>query len=109
SEPVPDVVVLRLRRYSRREHPTPADVLLLVEVSDTTLAFDLHTKVPLYARNRVPEVWMTNLGGEAIHVHRDPTESGEYTTTFVRRRGERIAPLAFADLELAADDILGAP
>ena len=107
SEPLPDILVLRPGHYSRQEHPTAADVLLLIEVSDTTLRFDRHTKVPRYARSGVPEVWVTNLGGETIHAFRDPTPSGVYATTFVRHRGERIAPAAFPDLDLSVDEILG--
>jgi Uma2 family endonuclease len=54
----------------------------------------------------VPEVWIADLNGECIWVYRDPSGSG-YGTTLVLRRGDRIAPAAFPDLELAVDDILG--
>jgi Uma2 family endonuclease len=107
SEPVPDVVLLRPRADAyAAEHPTPADVLLLVEVSDRTLAYDERTKLPVYAREQVPEVWLTDLGHQLILAHREPTVEG-YRITVTYRRGERIAPLAFPDHEFLVDDILG--
>src|SRR5688572_716064 len=62
SEPIPDLMLLRLRPdLYAKGHPTPEDVLLLVEVSDTTLAYDQGTKVPLYARHGVSEVWVVDI------------------------------------------------
>ena len=106
SEPVPDVMLLRRRPDFYSSHPTPADVLLLVEVSDTTLDYDQQVKLPLYSREGVPEVWLADLGGQVIRVHREPRPTG-YRVTLTRRRGERLSPAAFPDLELAVDDILG--
>lgn len=106
SEPVPDVMLLRRRADYYKELPRPPDLLLLVEVCDTTLAYDEGVKVPLYALNGVPEVWLADLAGDAIRVHREPTPAG-YRVTFSRGRGERIAPAAFSELEVAVDAILG--
>jgi Uma2 family endonuclease len=62
SEPEPDVAVLRPRAdFYAGAHPTPADVLLLVEVVDTTLRYDRRVKLPLYARSGIPEVWLVIL------------------------------------------------
>jgi Uma2 family endonuclease len=82
SVPQPDLALLKPRADSYSSlHPNPADVLLVVEVSDTTLAFDLGTKIPLYARFGIPEAWVVDLGERAVRVFRDPSPSG-YRTTF---------------------------
>lgn len=77
SEPEPDIAVVKSRadRY-RSSHPAAADVLLLVEVSDATLRYDLEVKVPLYARCRIPEVWIVGVAGSNVHVFRRPTPDG---------------------------------
>jgi Uma2 family endonuclease len=107
SEPVPDIMLLRPRSdFYRSGHPTPADVILLVEVSDTTLRYDRGVKLPLYAREGVPEVWIVEIGPDQLTVHRDPSPTG-YRNSQVLRRGERISLSAFPDVNLAVDDILG--
>lgn len=80
SEPQPDVAMLRPRDdFYTRQHALPTDVLLLVEVSDSTLRFDLDVKVPLYARHRIPEVWIFDLAHRELRTFRDPA-NGEYLT-----------------------------
>jgi len=107
SEPVPDLVVMRPRPDGMRgPHPTAKDVLLIVEVSDTTLAHDQRRKVPLHARECVPETWVVDLSHERLWVYRDPTPEG-YRTTLALQRGDDVSPTAFPDLGLAVDDILG--
>jgi len=78
NEPQPDVMLLRPRPddYKAR-HPGAADVLLLVEVSDSSLAYDRDTKLALYARFGVPEVWIVDIPGGALEVYRAP-EDGAY-------------------------------
>lgn len=78
SEPEPDIAVVRGRadRY-RSMHPEAADVLLLIEISDATLGYELEVKVPLYARCAIPEVWVVDLAGSKVHVFRTPA-SGVY-------------------------------
>ena len=73
NEPEPDVMLLKPRQddYQGR-HPGAADVLLLVEVSDSSLAYDRGTKLALYVRFGVPEVWIVDLLGAAIEVYRQP-------------------------------------
>jgi len=92
--------------FYRSGHPTPADVFLVVEVSDSTLPYDRGVKLPLYARESVPEVWIVEIGPDQLSVHRDPGPTG-YREAQVLRRGERIAPSAFPDVDLAVADILG--
>ena len=79
SEPQPDLALLRRREdfYSER-HPRPADVLLVIEIADTSLRFDRETKTPLYALHGVPELWLVDLRGMRLVRHRVPKE-GAYT------------------------------
>jgi len=73
NEPEPDVMLLKPTEddYQGR-HPGAADVLLLVELSDSSLVHDRGTKLPLYAKFGVPEVWIVDLRGAAIEVYRQP-------------------------------------
>ena len=107
SEPEPDLTVLvpPLDRY-RRRHPMAEDVLLLVEVSNSSLRFDRATKVPLYARHGVAEVWIVDLTGETVEVYRQPSPEG-YSTVDRRGRGESVSPATFPDIELSVDELLG--
>ena len=82
SMPQPDLALLKPRADSyTRSHPTAADVLLVVEVADATLSFDLGTKIPLYGRSGIPEAWVVDLQERALRVFRDPSASG-YLTSF---------------------------
>jgi len=73
NEPEPDLMLLKPRwdDYQSR-HPGAADVLLLVEVSETSLSYDRGVKLPLYAKFGVPEVWIVDLKGAAVEVHHEP-------------------------------------
>ena len=107
SEPQPDIAVLRPRLdFYRLGHPTPEDVLLLVEVAETSAEGDRRVKAPLYARSDIREFWLVDLEEDVIFVYRDPTPTG-YRTVRGARRGERLAPLAFPAEEFAVADILG--
>ena len=104
SEPQPDLTLLKSRDdYYRSALPTPSDVLLLIEVSDTTVEFDRNTKAPLYARSGIPEVWLVNLRDQVVEVLREPTAQG-YVGNMRIVRGQRLASLAFPDLVLPVDD-----
>ena len=107
SEPQPDIVFVRgpLSRYS--QHPGGPDVLLLVEVSETSYRFDRYVKLPLYARAGVPEVWIVDLTRDVLEVFRQPAASG-YGSAQRIERGGTVAPLAFPDVVLAATEILPA-
>jgi Uma2 family endonuclease len=107
SEPQPDITLL-LRRpdFYAIYHPGPRDVLLVVEVSDTTIDYDRQVKVPLYAPYGIPELWVVVLELEVVEIYRRPTAEG-YQEVSQARRGQRLSPEAFPDLELAVDDILG--
>lgn len=105
--PQPDVMLLRPRHdLYATAHPRPADVLLLVEVADTTLRYDHEVKVPLYARAGVPEVWLVDLNSAQLHVFRDPTADG-YRSQASLGRGESVAPEAVSGNRLEVAEILG--
>ena len=107
TEPQPDVVLLQPRAdYYATAHPRPSEVLLLVEVSDSTIDFDRDVKVPNYARSGIQEVWLWDLEANCLEVYRFPTENG-YSSMQRFERGEMVAPLAFADFEVSVDLILG--
>jgi Uma2 family endonuclease len=107
SEPQPDVMLLapRLDFYAAAL-PEPPDVRLLVEVADSSLAYDRRTKIPLYARAGVAEVWLVDLEAGRVEVHRGPGTSG-YADVRSPAPDERVAPLAFPDVALAVADLLG--
>jgi Uma2 family endonuclease len=107
SEVQPDLTLLRLRAdfYSRR-HPAAADVLLLIEVADTSLGRDRRVKIPLYARAGIREAWLVDLTGDRVEVHRDPAAGG-YGHVRALGRGESVVPGAFPDLTIAMADLLG--
>jgi Uma2 family endonuclease len=106
-EPEPDVAMLRLRGDGyRRSLPTPEDVLLLIEVSDTSLSYDRNVKLPLYARARIPEVWIVDLANETIERHTEPAEEG-YRLVRRARRGETLESKALPALALTVDAVLG--
>ena len=105
SEPEPDLVLLRPRpdRYSRA-HPQAADVLLLVEVADSTLAFDLGPKRDLYARHGVSEYWVVDAQVRRIVMHRQPAH-GHYQDTSELHLGESTAPAAFPEVAVVVADL----
>jgi Uma2 family endonuclease len=106
-EPEPDLVLLRFRTdFYADSDEKPEDVLLVVEVADSSAGYDRRTKGPLYARHSIPDYWLVDLNHDRVTLFRDPTPNG-YATTRVARRGESISPLAFPDLTIAVADILG--
>ncbi len=107
SEPMPDLALLRPRAdFYASAHPGPEDVWLVIEVAETSGAYDRERKLPLYGRAGIPETWVVDLEREEVVVGRDPSPEG-YRTLCIARRGETLAPLAFPDLILSVDEILG--
>ncbi len=107
SEPQPDVALLRYRPdFYRGGHPGPNDVLLVVEVGDSSVGFDREVKTPLYAAAGIPEVWIVDLLAERIEVYRGPGLRG-YAEVARRVRGERVSPAALPDLVLDVSAVLG--
>ena len=108
NEPEPDVMLLRRRDdYYATGHPGPNDVLLLIEVADSTLEFDRNEKLPLYARAGIPEVWIANLQDRRVESYTDPAEDG-YATVRYFEVGSSVAPLSFPDIALEVARIVPA-
>ncbi len=106
SEPEPDVSLLIPRAdYYAGIDPNPKDVYLLIEVSHTTLDYD-HDKAITYSKSGIKELWIVNITADLIEVYRDPSAQG-YQTVLEFRRGDSISPLAFPDLVLSVDELLG--
>lgn len=107
SELQPDVALLRYRAdYYAAAHPTPADVLLLVEVADTTLVFDRDRKLPRYAESGIAEVWIVDLEQQQIEQCHTPA-GAQYRIRRIWTRGETVACHAIAGLSIAVDAIFG--
>ena len=106
SEPQPDIVLLRYREdFYRPALPQPPDVVLVVEVADTTVRYDRRVKAPLYAEPGVREYWIVNLEESAIEVYRDPRPTG-YAQRDRVGPGGRLAPQAFPDVVLDVAEVL---
>ena len=108
SEPEPDIALLAFRKdlYDFRK-PTPQDVLLLIEVADTSLEYDREVKLPYYASLAIPEVWIANLRDDRIESYTEPSSEG-CRASRIYRRGDIISPTAFPDLKISVDDIIPA-
>jgi Uma2 family endonuclease len=107
SEPEPDVALLKFTEdfYDDRS-PEARDVLLIIEVSDSTLKYDRETKLPLYAANQIPECWIVNLGDRQLEIYRDPTPSG-YQQQLTLKDTETVSPQSFPDVAIAVTELLG--
>ena len=107
SEPQPDVAVLKFRpdRYLNA-HPRPSDILIVIEVAETTVHFDRHVKVPLYARAGIPEVVLFNLPEDRLECFLQP-ETGIYRVSRVFNRGEKFESSSLPGLTLDIETILG--
>jgi Uma2 family endonuclease len=106
SEPEPDIVLVKPAPDEYvSHHPVPDDVLLLIEVADSSLDFDRNKKIPIYARAGIPEVWIVNLQESVIEVHRDP-HFANYGQKTVARLGDKISPAAFSDTVVDVAELL---
>jgi Uma2 family endonuclease len=107
SEPQPDLALLKPRAdFYARGHPLPQDVLLAVEVMESSANYDRDVKVSLYARFGIVETWLMDLEQRRIEAYRSPTPQG-YEVVLWLRSGESLPPQLFPELELAVDVLLG--
>ena len=107
SQPQPDITLLKRRDdFYRHSHPSPEDILLVIEVSDKTLKYDQKIKVPLYARVGIPETWLVNLPEERIKAYAEPAE-GAYQTISSYARGEEVQSRSLAAPRLGVSEIFG--
>ena len=107
SEPQPDLVLLKPRSdFYAKKHPGPEDVILLVEVAESSAAFDREIKLPLYGKSGVPETWLVLLEKEVVEAHSSPSPHG-YQNIALRYPGAAIRIPELNRLELQVDAILG--
>jgi Uma2 family endonuclease len=93
SEPEPDVAVMNVPMTALTGNPTATQVVLVVEVSDTTLQYDLTVKAGLYARAQIAEYWVVDINNRQLHVHRQP-QNGAYRSVVPYPDTATVAPLA---------------
>ncbi len=107
SEPEPDISLLRHRqdRY-RTAHPTPEDILLVVEVSDSSRAYDRGVKLPLYAEAGIPEVWIIAPDEDGIERYADLID-GEYRRMERFQLGDALAPALLPSAQMWVSALLG--
>jgi Uma2 family endonuclease len=106
-EPQPDIAVLRREAgLAGHWHARASDVLLIIEVGDSSLPYDRDVKTPQYAEAGIPETWLVDLHAETISVYRDPGPNG-YRELVTIGRGELLRPRQLLDVEITADEILG--
>ena len=107
SEPEPDIFVTRgtLKSYGTVQ-PTPRDLLLVVEVSMTSLKIDRNLKAPMYAQASVPEYWIVNLQSRQVEVYRDPQPDGTYSSMLVVSEAETVATLSKPESAIPVADFL---
>lgn len=107
SEPQPDVAILKPGADSAASAvPRPGEVLLLIEVADTTLAYDRTTKLNLYAKAGIEEAWIVNVQSKCVEVYREPTADG-YARKIELGAVDIVSPLALPMVKVAVAEIFG--
>ena len=106
SEPEPDVTLLEWKDdFYASGHPGPQDVLLVIEVADSTVDFDRNQKLQLYARAGITEVWIVNLQDRRVETYTEP-EGDQYSSVRYYGPGESVAPMHFPDIGLVVEQII---
>jgi Uma2 family endonuclease len=107
TEPQPDIAVLRGRAdFYAQAHPVSADVLLVVEVAETSLEYDREEKVPRYAQARIPEVWLIDVERETVTQYTQP-DGTHYRGKQTLQRDQVLVSPTMSHLRLAVGDIFG--
>lgn len=107
TAPQPDIALLRLKDdFYESAHPKPQDVLLVIEVADTTVDYDRLIKLPLYAKAGIPEVWIINLPAELIEIYATPI-NGAYQAATQVKKNEQVQAQTLSSLSIPADMIPG--
>ena len=108
SQPFPDIALLKFRDdFYTEAHPVPGDVLLVVEVADTSVWYDTKVKAGLYAEFGIPEYWLLDIHNDVVVIRTDPAD-GHYRQVVTKHRGEAIQIQKIANVTFLVDDILGA-
>ncbi len=107
TEPQPDIAVLHVRQdYYAHAHPTTDDILILIEVADTTLTYDRNEKIPRYAAAGIPEAWIIDLTHQSIEQYTLPAK-GQYTRIQKLFPGDTITSPTVPLISLNTSIILG--
>lgn len=107
NEPEPDIALLQPRAdFYAESHPTPTDVLLLIEVSDSTVEYDREVKKKLYAESGIREFWIVNLKDETIETFTQP-KNGVYYSARILEKGEIVESILIESLTIEVGEILG--
>ncbi|MBD2571197.1 Uma2 family endonuclease [Anabaena lutea] len=107
SEPQPDIALLKPRAdFYETGHPQPQDILLLVEVADSSIEYDREVKIPLYASSGISEIWLVDIEEQVITVYRYPTANG-YSEIKTFQRGDILDLQIFPEIQLNVDAVLG--
>lgn len=104
GEPEPDLALVKARPYGGKL-PQPEDVLLVIEVADTSLSYDQETKLPMYAEREIPEAWIADIKNKILKRNSDPL-NGIYTSTKTAGPGMEIESTVLPGLRLRVDEIL---
>jgi Uma2 family endonuclease len=108
SEPEPDLVIARLRSDDYvNSHPAPEDIILVIEVADSTIKFDRETKAPLYAAAGIGEYWIIDLIDDRLEIYRQP-EGNLYTSIEIVTPPRSINLPQFSEIALKIDDLFPA-
>ncbi|MGE0885962.1 MAG: Uma2 family endonuclease [Blastocatellales bacterium] len=106
SEPEPDLTLLKPREdFYASGHPAPADILIAIEVADSTIEKDRNLKIPAYAAAGIPEIWLVDLLNDRIEIHSNPLNT-IYQEVRIIQRGQKFTSPTLPKLKLKADDIL---
>ncbi len=107
SQPQPDFTLLRdLGEEYGTRHPGPEDIILLVEISESSLRFDQGRKLTAYARAGIKEYWIVNLVKRWVEIYQEPSPDGTYGSVTRKQSGESVAPAAFPDATMQVSDLL---
>jgi Uma2 family endonuclease len=106
SEPQPDIVLLKPRDdFYTRSHPTPEDLLLLIEVADSSTYYDRSIKIPLYAHYRVPEAWLIDLPHKRLEVYRYPMPVHAMYQSFEQYHEGTVSPQLLPNVTIQVADL----
>lgn len=106
NEPQPDLSLLKTRPQPTGELPGPQDVLLVIEVSDTTLGYDREIKLPRYGRSGIPEVWIVDLQSQRVETYSEHFSEG-YRASRTVNVGDPVRATTLENLELPTEEIFG--
>lgn len=105
NEPQPDLTVLRWQDEGYPELPGPEDTLLVIEVADTTVGFDRHHKIPMYAMYGIPEVWLFDVNARQVEVYDEPLAGGYERVRVVGPAGI-LAPAALPHVTISVSEVM---